>query len=195
MNKTVKELQEAPYVLYQTEDEIKSLLDLTGVDNSYQWYIGKQEDGDITEIYGLYSLALDSVAVSLHDSKLMEEGYYVNFIELPDGKLRMLLNREHEKDFRENVYDVASERGVDYAFAELIDDYLKDGWMIYQNEELGALTDALVFGNDYSYLCEDGLESDELTKVGRVYYNANYVTRNEITELLDKGFFDFTYHD
>lgn len=180
---------------------------MTTLDNCL--HCGKEiskDDQAIASCNGAYDvLYCDGECQTAHEqltgegSKLMERGRYVDFWELPNGNLRMVLNRANEKDFREDILRVAKERGIDYAIMDMIEDYTQNGWMIFRNEEIGALTDALIFGQDYEHYTEEdeGYDpsSDALKKVGRVYFNERYALDSEVEILLERGYYDFAYAD
>jgi len=124
------------------------------------------------------------------DCSLLFEGYYVSLIELKDGKLRMKLNEGLEGDYREDVLVEYVKRGEDCAVAVLFEDITANGWHIFTGEELCALTDRLMFGQEYEYVSD---ESDKIKNVGRVYFDDLVGSSSFLQILLDRGYYDFKF--
>lgn len=121
---------------------------------------------------------------------LLQEGRYVDLYELPNRQLRMRLKEGLESDYREDVLAEYMKHGERYAFEILFDDFACNGWRIYEPEELGALTENIMFGNEYEYANE---YSEELKSVGKVYYTDEIRTPGFLQILLDRGYYDFKF--
>lgn len=87
----------------------------------------------------------------------------------------------HIKLLPEAREDVEALRGQN-AFGEVIEHQLGNGWQWVQPEDIGALTSAPILSDEVEY--DDG---GEITKVGRVFYFADYALRDEIEDLLARG--------
>jgi hypothetical protein len=120
---------------------------------------------------------------------LVQEGHYVDLYELPSGELRMKLKEGLEGDYREDVLVPFNERGLMYAFEILFDDFACNGWDIYDPNEIGALTDRLMFGCELAYKGD----SEVIESIGKVYYDDELGTSSFIEILYAKGYYDFKF--
>lgn len=121
---------------------------------------------------------------------LLQKGHYITLYELQSGKLRAVLNRGLKDEYRDDVLQANEERGQLYAFEILFDDFHCNGWEIYSPEQVGALTDRIMFGCEYEY--EDDV-SDNYKRLGKVYFEPNYETINFIEILYQNGYYDFDF--
>jgi len=95
----------------------------------------------------------------------------VNFVE-KDNQLVITLTDEGKEEL-ENLKNLP----IMDALAELFEDYMCNGWVWVSPEEIGALTDAPIISNDYTYI------DDEANYYHSVYWFPDYMIKNELKEL------------
>jgi hypothetical protein len=113
-----------------------------------------------------------------------------HFTETKEG-LRIELNttpsaQEDIQEVRENLE--SGKWGYHDAFWELCESPLCNGYSMVRPELIGALTDAPIIS--------DGIFDEETTKEeannSKIWWFPDYMVRDELRELLDKGFVIFT---
>ena len=88
------------------------------------------------------------------------------------------ITEEEKQEFLgDNENSTSNER-----FANLIEDFLCNGWSWIHPEEIGALTDAPIISEDATYN-DDG----ELTECGICYAYMNYQVHDPVDELFEEG--------
>ena len=110
---------------------------------------------------------------------------YVDFIKLPNGDLRIKLLRGHKRDIKDIQKSIP---GIISQFLEVIEYQLCTGWEEIKPEEIGALTSSIILSDDVTR--DDS--TDEITDIGNVWWFPDYMIKDEVQELLDKGYIDFT---
>jgi hypothetical protein len=109
----------------------------------------------------------------------------VNFDKTMEGNLRIALTDEGRVALPE-IESIRDRDGINAAFLSLIAPRLEHGWEAIRPEEIGALTDSLILGDD--------VERDDhgrLARVGRVYWNPDYAVRDEIEEIEQRGYVEY----
>ena len=82
----------------------------------------------------------------------------------------------------EEIREIHETQAPDAALGSVLEWYLCSGWEWVQPEEIGALTDAPLLSQEV-VRDEDG----NLLSVGTVYYDADYMLRDPIATLIERG--------
>ena len=111
----------------------------------------------------------------------VECGTYVDLEKIPNGRLRISLTNEgrHAIDEFERIRE---ELGIDAAIRELLEDHLSGVWEEILPEEIGALTSAMMLTDDV-----ERDDEEQITRIGRVYFNPYYAVMDEIQELRERS--------
>lgn len=98
---------------------------------------------------------------------------------LPNGNLEIKLEDSDDRD------DIEGMRGADWW--KLFEDKCGNGWGIVEPEWIGALTDAPIVTDEYTFTDD---EKHEVT--GRVWWFPNYMVEDPVETLLERGRVVFT---
>jgi len=110
----------------------------------------------------------------------------IDLIVLENRKLR--LKWDGDEDDRHEILDYEDANGSQSALCEILEDYLCNGWSLFDADQLLQLSSAPVLCNDASL--ED---NGDITLYGQGWYLGSYMVINPIDEILDEGFIDFDF--
>lgn len=131
------------------------------------------------------SVEIGAHYVRMPSDPAIERGTYVDLEKTPDATLKISLTDEgrHAIDEFERI---RAELGIDAAVREILEDHLCGVWEEVFPEEIGALTSAMLLSDDV-----ERDDEGQVTRIGRVYWNANYAVMDEIRELRERSYVVF----
>ncbi len=112
----------------------------------------------------------------------------LEFRKQPNGNVRIQLVRGkgNKQELRELVDD--DTRGINRKLLEALEyEFCNSSWETVEPEEVGALYSGLIFTDD----CDRNDRTNDIERIGRIYYNPNYAVQDELAVILENGYVEY----
>lgn len=116
----------------------------------------------------------------------------LDFEQLPDGNLKVLLTPEGREELEALIEDISDDcqdkiwrQPTENIWYELTESHWTNGsYEMLRPEDIGALTEAPIIGLDIARNDDNVVVLDDIS---RVWYYPDYMIKDELSELLDHG--------